>query len=176
LALLGVWLFAGIWHGTGWNYICYGLYYFFFIVMERQIEDAQKKRRKRLKIKKKPMTLFQKIGAHCYFFVVLIFGQLLFRSKDLHGFHEYFKSMFWLSNNNFGDARTYYYWIQCVALLFIGWIFAFPVVDLIKHKCTEKKCDWVLSVVSPIAYGAILVLAIAYAMTNTYQSFVYFQF
>lgn len=117
LALLGVWLFAGIWHGAGWNYVCYGLYYFAFIVLERIVEDYKKKKRKRLKLKKQPETVTQKIRAHIYFFVVLIFGQLLFRSADLGSFVDYSKSMFGLAGNVIFDSQTYFYWIQSVALL-----------------------------------------------------------
>lgn len=176
LALLGVWLFAGIWHGAGWNFVCYGLYYFAFIVFERLVEDYKKKKRKRLKLKKEPETMKQKICAHVYFFAVLIFGQLLFRSADLRSFGEYFKSMFGLSGNVFFDSKTYFYWLQSIVLFIIGWIFAFPVTEKIKCKLTGNAGNWAITIVTPIMYGMLLIISIAFAMTDTYQSFIYFQF
>lgn len=35
--LLVVWLLTGIWHGTGWNYILWGLYFFLLLAIEKQI-------------------------------------------------------------------------------------------------------------------------------------------
>lgn len=176
LALLGVWLFAGVWHGARWNYLCYGLYYFAFIVLERLVEDHKKRRRKRLKLKKQPETLPQKIGAHLYFFTVMIFGQLLFRSKDLASFYHYFKSMFGLTGNAVLNSATVFYWRQTAALLVIGWVFAFPVVDAVKSQMRGKVGEWVLTVATPLVYAVLLIVSVAFSMTDTYQPFIYFQF
>ena len=35
LSTLAVWLLTGIWHGAGWNYVCWGLVMFLFIMAER---------------------------------------------------------------------------------------------------------------------------------------------
>lgn len=176
LALLGVWLFAGVWHGVGWNFVCYGLYYFAFIVFERIVEDHKKKKRKKLKIKKKPETMNQKICAHIYFFAVLIFGQLLFRCKDLQSFGEYLKSMFGVFGNRLWDAQTYFYVLQSMVLMIVGWIFAFPVVAAVKEKMNGTVFSKIIDAITPILYACLLVVSIAFAMTDTYQSFIYFQF
>ena len=176
LALLGVWVFAGVWHGAGWNYVCYGLYYFAFIMMERLWEDYKKKRRKKLKIKKKPEKLGQKISSHLYFFVVLIFGQLLFRSVDLIHFGEFIKSMFGLNGNGFCDSTTIFYWKQISVLFFIGWFFALPIIEKIKMLINGKAKEWIIDIASLLIYPVLLIISLAFAMTDTYQSFIYFQF
>ena len=176
LALLGVWIFAGVWHGVGWNYLCYGLYYFAFIVLERVVEDKKKKKRKCLKLKKQPETTAQKVRAHIYFFIVLIFGQLLFRCKDLPAFGAYFASMFGFGGNKAFDAQTYYYFLQSITLLIVGWIFAFPVVGAVKEKVKGSVGEKVITVITPVVYGVLLIVSLAYAMTSTYQSFIYFKF
>lgn len=176
LALLGVWLFAGIWHGAGWNFVCYGLYYFAFIVLERIVEDHKKKRRKQLKLKKQPETVGQKIRAHVYFFAVLFFGQLLFRSADLPSFGEYLSSLFGLSGNVIWNSETYFYLLQSIVLLIVGWIFAFPVVELLKDKMNGRIGNWIITFTTPLVYAGLLIVSIAFAMTDTYQSFIYFQF
>lgn len=35
--LLVVWTLTGLWHGTGWNYIFWGLYFFLLLVAEKQL-------------------------------------------------------------------------------------------------------------------------------------------
>ena len=176
IALFGVWLFAGAWHGAGWNFICYGLYYFVFIVLERFYQDYKKQRRKKLGLKKRDNTLTENMLAHVYFFIVLIFGQLLFRCTDLNHFGQYFASMFGISENCAWNSVSKYYLLQSWVLLIIGWIFAFPIIRLVKSKLQNKVSNIILEVLSPIMYFVLLLISIAFAMTNTYQSFIYFQF
>ena len=33
--LFAVWLLTGLWHGAGWNFVLWGLYYFLFLVLEK---------------------------------------------------------------------------------------------------------------------------------------------
>ena len=35
LNMLAVWALTGIWHGANWNFICWGLYYFVLLVIEK---------------------------------------------------------------------------------------------------------------------------------------------
>lgn len=176
LALLGVWVFAGIWHGTGWNYLLYGLYYCLFIVLERLWENYKKKKRKKLGIKKQPETVPQKIRSHIYFFIVLVFGQLMFRSDNLTMFGKYFLDMFGLRGNGFGSQMTLFYWKQMAVVFILGLIFSFPVVPKIQEFLGKGKRKIILDIATPVVYAILLVVAIAFAFTSTYQAFVYFQF
>lgn len=177
MGLLFVWLFAGIWHGAGWNFFFYGVYFFVLIALERVVEDYNKKRRKRLKIKKKPETLGDNVRAHIYFFFVVVFGMLFIRCSSLKDVGDYFKSLFGLNNNLFYNSTTYYYWHQTMALFFVGIFFAFPVIKYVKTKLsTNTVFEWAITIVTPIIYAALLIVSVAYAMTDTYQSFIYFQF
>lgn len=176
LALLGVWLFAGIWHGTGWNFLLYGLYYFVFIAAERLIENYKKQRRKKLKIKKQPETTAHKIFSHVYFFIVLIFGQLMFRSDSVTSFGKFFADMFGINGNAFSSTLTGFYWKQLAVAFIIGAIFCFPIIPKIKAWLSDGKKQTVLKIATPIIYAVLLLVAIAFAFTSTYQAFIYFQF
>ncbi len=177
LSLICVWLFAGVWHGAGWNYLFYGVYYCIFIILERVVDDYKKKRRKRLKIKKQPETIVQKGLAHIYFFIVLIFGQLLFRSEDLISFGDYVTSLFGLNSNMIWNSQTYFYFLQSMTLLIAGWIFAFPIIKVLKEKIEKYRGgELAVSIVTPMINAVLLIVSISYAMTDTYQSFIYFQF
>ncbi len=176
LALLGVWLFAGIWHGTGWNFLLYGLYYFVFIAAERLVESYKKKRRKRLGLKKQPETTSHKIFSHIYFFIVLIFGQLMFRSEGVSGFGKFFADMFGINGNSFSSTLTNFYWKQFAVAFIIGAVFCFPIIPKIKNWLGEGKKQVVLKIATPIIYAILLIVAIAFAFTSSYQAFIYFQF
>ncbi len=177
LALLGVWLFAGIWHGVGWNYLVYGLYYFAFIVFERICEDIKKKKRKKMGIKKQPKTIPQLIRAHVYFFVALIFGQLLFRSDSMTSFWLYFGNMFGIGAKSLCDKVTLYFWKQIAVVFIVGVIFSFPVVDVIRQRVLKLNGGEIIKgVVSPVIYGLMLIVAISFAFSGSYRGFIYFQF
>ena len=115
--------------------------------------------------------------AHIYFFFVVVFGMLFIRCSSLKDVGDYFKSLFGLNNNLFYNSTTYYYWHQTMALFFVGIFFAFPIIKYVKTKLsTNTVFEWAITIVTPIIYAALLIVSVAYAMTDTYQSFIYFQF
>ena len=50
LPLFGVWMLNGLWHGTGWNYIFFGMYYFVLIMTGNLLEPAVQRVTDRLRI------------------------------------------------------------------------------------------------------------------------------
>lgn len=86
--LFVVWFLTGMWHGASWNYILWGLYFFVFLVIE-----------KNWLLKK-----FQHIPhfvSHIYALVVIYFGWVLFKFEDLAGVGITLKGMLGLNGNGF---------------------------------------------------------------------------
>lgn len=86
LNLLVVWALTGFWHGAGWNFILWGLYYFLFIVIEnavRKRQGAPKKDRGGLHI-----------PGRIYALLVINFGWVLFRFTDFSVLGTAVKGMF----------------------------------------------------------------------------------
>ena len=81
IALLAVWLLNGLWHGAGWNYIFFGLYHFFMILMGNIFEPSVAKACEKLHIDrhKKGYRIFQSVKMT---FLVFI-GELFFRAPSL---------------------------------------------------------------------------------------------
>lgn len=141
VALFFVWFGNGFWHGAGWKYITYGLYYYLLMMLGLFLEPLFKKLCEALKINResKAFRLFQILRT----FVIVNFGMLIFRAEDLKTALQMFKSIFTgfdLSvlkigaNNNFGlDIQDYIILAIGVALIFV--------VSLIEEKgvsVTEK--------------------------------------
>lgn len=177
LSLFVTWLFSGFWHGAAWHFVAFGLLQFFFIAVERLMEDHSKKRRKRLGIKKQPETKLHALGAHIYFFFALVFSQVLFRVDGLSSFIPYLQSLFGLANNAFSGASAAFYWGQSVGLVLVGGLFCFPVAQTVKKVCGKRSgLQNVYAVLCPVGYVIMAVVAVAFAFTSTYQAFIYFQF
>lgn len=92
VALFFVWFSNGLWHGAGWKYVVYGLYYYVLMMLGLFVEPLSAKVCKALKInrKSKPYFLFQIIRT----FVIVNGGMLIFRAKGLRSAISMFVSIF----------------------------------------------------------------------------------
>ena len=169
ISSLFVWLFVGAWHGVGMKTIYYGLYYYILIALERIVSDRKKARRKKLGIKKEPVKLSSKIGAHIYMLIAIIIGQLLFKCESMGQYGTYLAGMLGLSHNPLTQAETWFYLKQDIVPLMIGTVFSLPLFPVLMKKKAVKM-------IQPVLYLAMFVTALAFAFTSTYQSFVYFRF
>ncbi len=80
-ALFFVWFANGFWHGSGWKYIVYGLYYYVLMMLALFMEPLFEKLCKSLKINReaKPYALFQMLRT----FIIVNIGMLIFRADSL---------------------------------------------------------------------------------------------
>jgi len=81
LALLGVWLGNGIWHGAAWKYIVYGMYYYAITALGMLLEPVFLKLLPRLHLSREKFgyRLFQILRT----FVLVNIGMLIFRADSL---------------------------------------------------------------------------------------------
>ena len=93
LNLLAVWALTGFWHGSSWNFLLWGLYYFVFIA----IENFVKKR-------PLPLTPLTRALGHLYTLIVVFFGWVLFRFSDFQVLCEVLRTMFFMSGRATVDA------------------------------------------------------------------------
>ena len=154
--LFVVWLLTGIWHGANWTFICWGLFYFIFILIEKltgfensQLPDALK---------------------HVYLLLLVLVGWVLFRADTLTDALEYLKVMFALSGSPFFDANTFVYFKENIFYLFFGLIFSTPVA-----KAVAARADR-LGAVYTFAFTVLLLAAVSYLVKGTYNPFIYFNF
>lgn len=81
IALFAVWFCNGLWHGTGWNYIFFGIYYFVLIFLGNLLEPVVEKTAVRCKINRESIgyRIFQTVKM----LIVIVIGELFFRAKGL---------------------------------------------------------------------------------------------
>ena len=92
IALFAVWICNGIWHGSAWNYIFFGLYHFAFILLGRICMPLTKKINEKLKIDSKKM--WYKIMQIVRTTILVFFGELFFRANGLQAGFNMFKQIF----------------------------------------------------------------------------------
>lgn len=103
VALLGVWICNGLWHGTGWNYIFFGMYYFTLILLGNLFEPLLLKITAALKINR-DSVLYRTFQA-VKMLIIIFTGELFFRANGLGRGLSMFQSIFTgFSFNAFTDG------------------------------------------------------------------------
>lgn len=156
---------TGFWHGAAWNFIAWGLYNGFFLVIER------------IKLKELLDKNKLKILNHIYSLLVIIIGWVLFRADGLRNALNYLKVMFIPSNTEcYFDMSTIInnrnISIIIISILFCGIIQT--IFNKIKHK--EKIQDLYEKYLQPIVLVTLLLTCIMMLVSNTYNPFIYFRF
>lgn len=109
LNLLAVWALTGFWHGSSWNFILWGLYYFVFIAIENFVKKFQKAKaadtkRNAQAPRRSPLPALTRALGHLYTLIVVFFGWVLFRFSDFQVLREVLRTMFFLSGRATVDA------------------------------------------------------------------------
>ena len=106
IPLLAAWIFTGLWHGTGWNYIVWGLYWFFLIFISTAFTPEIKKLTAWLHIdtKEKSWKIFQMVRT----FILFTIANTMTQFAGLENFWLVIKKIFVEFHiENFFDGSFY---------------------------------------------------------------------
>ncbi|MDF2886581.1 MAG: rane bound O-acyl transferase family protein [Lacrimispora sp.] len=91
-ALFGVWICNGFWHGNGWHYLFFGMYYFVLIMLENLTEPYVIKTAEAFKINRN--NLIYRIFQSVKLLIIVFTGELFFRADTLTAGFSMFSSIF----------------------------------------------------------------------------------
>ena len=157
-----VWFLTGLWHGASVNFVLWGLYFCFFLIMEKTwlLQALQK---------------LPRAVSHIYALLVIYFGWLLFAWEDIHGHRVYLKAMAGIGSGGLISRESLYLLVSNIGLLFIMVVGCTSLPKRLITKCM-KKDGIVTSLCMSIYVAGILLLSIAYLVNGTYNPFLYFRF
>lgn len=87
MPLFITWFLMGLWHGTAWNFVLWGIYWFFLIIIYRLFSRVKSK------INLKKPTFFSKLMTILLMFHLTCFGWIIFRSQNLSQVINFIKSL-----------------------------------------------------------------------------------
>ena len=155
--ILIVWLLTGIWHGAGWNFLLWGLYYAVWMLAERLFLGKR--------LEKLPAVL-----RHVYAMAVVLVGWALFAVEDPGRLGGYFRALFGgsglLSAVDGYRLRSY---LPMLVILALG---ATPLAQTLWDWLGERT----RSRLAPVLVLAALVLCTASLVDASYNPFLYFRF
>ena len=149
-----VWFLTGFWHGAGWNFICWGLFFFVFLSLEKSFLGRFLESHK--VIARVYALLF--IGLSWMIFAITDFGQLGVYASRL-------VSLSSLSNSS--DAV--YYIRNYGVVIALGCLFATPVVSPYFEKMRKRPAGIAVQV-------ALLFACVCFLADASYNPFLYFRF
>lgn len=157
-----VWLLTGLWHGSAWNFVLWGVYHGIFVILEKFVlKDIWPRVPKFLRI---------------FVTTLLVFiGWVLFFSPSLSGAIHYYGQMFGAGHMGLFDGTFRYYFFGSLRLLIVAFIGCGPIVRRIHQRLCYYK-GGKRTYVSVIGFVLLLILCVAYMMSATYSSFLYVQF
>ena len=155
--LFAVWALTGIWHGANWTFLCWGLWYFVWLVIEKLTG----------------MTARLGALAHIYTLAIVVVGWVLFRSDSIGDAVLYIQAMAGLGGSVLADEMFYKYLSGSYSVLILALALSMPLVPYLQRKfCAEA---WGKNVESLLGLG-IFLLSVLMCVSGSYNPFIYFNF
>lgn len=162
--LLVVFALTGLWHGIGWQFLSWGLFYGILLVLEKSFL---------LKWMERCPAWIR----HCYTMLMVILGFVIFRSSTLSGAGDFLRGMFGMLHLPLWDRNTAFYFKDLLFSLCLFIPFCTPILpELRKLSYQNQKLAKAGAIVSIAVYPLVFLLCSAWIITETPQPFLYFQF
>ncbi len=153
-----VWFLTGFWHGAGWNYIIWGVFYAVILIAEKLLYGKFLEK--------------HRIFSHIYVFFITMISFTIFNRENMSDMLSYFRLMF-----GFGDAppitaETLYYLKNYAVIIVTAAIGSTPLMKNFACRLPEKA----KYILTPLFVIGVFVLSTAYLVDGSFNPFLYFRF
>ncbi|MGL5752453.1 MAG: MBOAT family O-acyltransferase, partial [Paraclostridium sp.] len=147
------WFLTGLWHGASYNFILWGLYFGFILMLEKLfLLDL--------------LNSIPRIFRHIYTMLFVILGFVIFEITNISSIIEYISSMF-STSNGFTDETFYYYLVPNILLLVLSILASTPIF---KHILDKYEIIRFVSLILG------MIIAVSFLVDSSFNPFLYFRF
>ena len=161
LNLLIVWALTGFWHGAGWTFILWGLYFFVLLTLEKTFLLRL--------LDKAP-----KFVGHLYALVFIVLGWVIFSAESVGDIGGFFACLF--GKNGFADDISLYYLLHNILPLLLFAVGATRLPSFLAKKLDSRLHENASFAVQTVGCAAVLLLSTAFLAGDGYNPFLYFRF
>lgn len=157
LNLFIVWVLTGAWHGANWTFLCWGLFYFILLVIEKETGFTKK------------------IGSfsHVYALTAIILGWTLFRSPDISSAFSYISVMLNPVSGKLTDSFFWDYLNGSWTMLIPALLLSLPLYPWLREKLQSHPP---MGIAESIFSVVLFLLCLVVATGSSYNPFIYFNF
>ncbi len=159
------WLLTGFWHGAEWNFILWGVYYAFFLLIEKYLLS-------KLLSKKGFSAVYRLVTL-----LIVLVGWVLFRVESLGGIASVLGLMF-----SFRAEGTVMYIVEhaadCGRMFYIipGVLAASALPGFLARKIQDNVSPSVCLTLKAVASFVLFVVSVLFLIASSYNPFIYFRF
>ena len=167
--LFVVFLVTGIWHGAAWNFVVWGLFHGFFIILEKLTGWN-----------KVSESVFMKILHRIYLLLVVIIAWVFFRADNCTTALRYIGNMFGLVKTVPVYTPRFYFTNWVFVILFIAIVLSTDLCRKVYDRYFSDTACCPLKRFFPICRDifllAVMFLSMVLLAGSTYNPFIYFRF
>ena len=166
LNILIVWTLTGIWHGAGWNFLFWGLWFALFLILEKLFLGE---------LLKNAPVVFGRV----YTLTVVLISWVFFALEKPGEILAYLQAMFGLNGVGLMNTQAMFLGNEYLVLLIIALVACLPVGSLLIHRLKSSKTGPAMAlyrVGEKVIPAALLILSVAYIVDASYNPFLYFRF
>ena len=156
-----VWLLTGLWHGASWNFLLWGAYFGFLLILEKLFL---------LKHLKKAPAL-----GYLYTLLVVLLSWILFNFESISGGWTYFLTLFG-GGRGFVDRNTLYLLVSNLPLLLLCAVAATPLGKKLYARMNRTWSEGLLTAADAVRVAGLGLLSLAFLIGGSYNPFLYFRF
>jgi alginate O-acetyltransferase complex protein AlgI len=158
--ILTVWLLTGFWHGAGWNFIVWGLYFAALLLLEKFVFHRF-------------LSRLPRAARHVYLMALVLFGWVFFDAPDLGAAAARLALMFGAGADGLAGADSLYYLRSYLVPLLLAIVGATPLPARLMAGLRAKR---VMTVLEPVGVAALLIAVTAFLVDGSFNPFIYFRF
>lgn len=155
---------SGFWHGAGWNFIMWGLYFGSFVFLEKVVIN---------RILKNTPKAFK----HLYFLFTIIVSWSFFYFTDFNKLRAFLRLIFNLSGNDFINLEVRNSLLENIFWLLFALLLCLPVYQWVQSKMElliRKKA--IITLLNILLNFIFFMTSVFLLVGSTYNPFLYFRF
>lgn len=164
--ILIVWMLTGIWHGAGWNFLLWGLWFALWLILEKVFL-------------KKTLDKLPRCVGWLYTMLLVVISWVFFALEGDGLALRYLGVMFGLGGAGWLDNTALFAAKENVVLYAMAILGSGPLCRNIGRRLKASTSGYGIAlyrVLEKLVLAVILILSIAYIVDATYNPFLYFRF
>lgn len=166
LNILIVWMLTGIWHGAGWNFLLWGLWFAWWLILEKLFL-------------KRFFDALPGVFGRIYTMLLVVISWVFFAIESGGGAMDYLKVMAGMGEAGWAGSISYFDGLENLVLFVIAAIASTPLLHRMGSDLEKAATGYgiaVCRVLEKVVTAVLLIASIAYIVDATYNPFLYFRF